>query len=105
MGSRLPVPDLKPRRKGLPTGGVGRWLGAWIAIVMLVGSLSSVAHAAPLKPKSAKAREHFDKAVELYKVQDYDGSASEAKAGLAIEEHESLVFILAQAERQRGNCM
>jgi tetratricopeptide (TPR) repeat protein len=73
--------------------------------VALVGSLSLLAHAAPLKPKSSKARAHFDKAVELYKAEDYDGAASEANAGLAIESHESLYFILAQAERQRGNCV
>lgn len=61
--------------------------------------------AAPPKPKNAKARKHFDRAVELYTEQDYDASVDEAKAGYEIEEHESLLFIWAQAERQRHNCI
>lgn len=73
--------------------------------MVVVASWSLVAHAAPLKPKSAKARKHFEQAVELYKQEDFDGAASEANQGLAIEDHESLLFILAQAERQRGNCV
>jgi tetratricopeptide (TPR) repeat protein len=73
--------------------------------VALVGLWAAVAHAAPLKPKNAKARKHFDSAVELYKAEDYDEAAAEANRGLAIEQHESLLFILAQAERQRGNCV
>lgn len=73
--------------------------------MMVVASWSLVVHAAPLKPKSAKARKHFEQAVELYKQEDFDGAASEANQGLAIEDHESLLFILAQAERQRGNCV
>jgi len=105
MGSRLPVPHLKRRGRQGRFAGAGRSLGARLALVVLVGCLSLVAHAAPLKPKSSKARAHFDKAVELYKAQDFDGAATEANAGLAIEEHESLLFILAQAERQRGNCV
>lgn len=104
MGSRLPVPHLK-RRGRLAAGGWGRSFGAWIALVALVGSLSLEAHAAPLKPKSSKARQHFDAAVERYNAEDYDGAAAEANAGLAIEEHESLLFILGQAERLRGNCV
>lgn len=71
----------------------------------VVASWALVVHAAPLKPKNAKARKHFDKAVELYKSEDYDAAAAEANAGLALEDHESLLFILAQAERQRGNCV
>jgi tetratricopeptide (TPR) repeat protein len=71
----------------------------------VVASWALVAHAAPLKPKNAKARKHFEQAVELYKAEDFDGAASEANQGLAIEDHESLLFILAQAERQRGNCV
>lgn len=114
MGSRFPVPHLKRRvRLGRSAGDAGRSVVARtltrlampLAIMVVVGSLSLVAHAAPLKPKSSKARGHFDKAVELYKTEDYDGAAAEANAGLAIEEHESLLFILAQAERQRGNCV
>lgn len=122
MGSRLPVPHLKRRdRLGRSAGGAGRsivasslvrlvnrWtpgLATGLAVVAAVGSISTVAQAAPLKPKSSKARQHFERAIELYKAEDFDGAATEANAGLAIEEHESLLFILAQAERQRGNCV
>lgn len=89
---------------GSLSGLAARWTPG-LAVVAVVGSLSPMAQAAPLKPKSSKARQHFDKAIELYKAEDYDGAAAEANAGLAIEEHESLLFILAQAERQRGNCV
>ncbi|MCX4244815.1 hypothetical protein [Paraliomyxa miuraensis] len=56
-------------------------------------------------PKDNVARKHFDAAVELYKAGDYEASIVEAKAGLVLEEHESLLFILAQAERQSGKCI
>lgn len=122
MGSRLPVPHLKrPDRLGRSAGDAGRSIVAsslvrlvnrWtpsvttgLAVVAAVSSISTVAHAAPLKPKSSKARQHFEEAIRLYKAEDFDGAAAEANAGLAIEEHESLLFILAQAERQRGNCV
>jgi tetratricopeptide (TPR) repeat protein len=113
MGSRFSRPLLKRRGRQLAET-AGRSIGtrflagllARIVAVALVGSLSLVAHAAPpLKPKSSKARAHFEKAIELYKAEDFDAAAAEANAGLAIEEHESLLFILAQAERQRGNCV
>jgi hypothetical protein len=118
MGSRFPVPHLKRRdRLGRSAGDAGRSIvssslvrlvNRWtpsLAVVAAVSSISIVAHAAPLKPKSAKARQHFEDAIELYKAEDFDGAAAAANAGLAIEEHESLLFILAQAERQRGNCV
>jgi hypothetical protein len=71
----------------------------------MVGLWALVAAAAPLKPKNAQARKHFETAVELYKAEDFEGAVAEANKGLAIEDHESLLFILAQAERQRGNCV
>lgn len=71
----------------------------------MIGMWSTVAAAAPLKPKNSKARKHFDAAVELYKNEDYDGAVDEATRGLELEEHESLLFILAQAQRQQGNCI
>jgi tetratricopeptide (TPR) repeat protein len=113
MGSRFSRPLLKRRGRQLAET-AGRSIGTRflaglltrIVAVALVGSLSLVAYAAPpLRPKSSKARAHFDKAIELYKAEDFDAAAAEANAGLAIEEHESLLFILAQAERQRGNCV
>ena len=113
MGSRFSRPLLKRRGRQLAET-AGRSIGTTfptglltrIVAVALVGSLSLVAHAAPpFKPKGAKARAHFEKAVELYKAEDFDAAVAEANAGLAIEEHESLLFILAQAERQRGNCV
>jgi hypothetical protein len=105
MGPRFPVPHLKHRGRLGRSAGRCRSLGARLALAAVVASWALVVHAAPLKPKSSKARKHFDKAVELYKTEDYDGAAAEASAGLAIEDHESLLFILAQAERQRGNCV
>ncbi len=66
--------------------------------------IASTAHAAPPKPKGTKARKQFDTAVQLYTDGDYDGAAVAAKSGYEIEAHESLLFIWAQAERQRGDC-
>ena len=97
MGSRLPVSHLKhsvPRRAGLVVLG-GVLLGLW----------SLPALAAPPKPKNAKARKHFDRAVELFEAEDYDGAAREAEAGYAIEKHEWVLYIWAQAERKRHNCI
>lgn len=74
-------------------------------MALAVGLGATSAGAAPLAPKNAKARKHFDEAVERYKAQDFDAAVEAAEAGLEIEEHESLLFILAQAERQRGNCV
>lgn len=100
MGSQLSLPHLKRRPARGPT-----WVAGVLAL-LVVGLGASVALAAPPPmPKNAKARKHFDAAVERYTEQDFDGAVEQANKGLAIEEHESLLFILAQAERQRGNCV
>ncbi|MEM9453938.1 MAG: hypothetical protein AAGF11_07150 [Myxococcota bacterium] len=68
-------------------------------------SFSAAAAAAPYQPRNGKARKHFNAAIEAYQAQDYDKAVAEANKGLAIEEHESLLFVLAQSERQRGDCV
>lgn len=113
MGSRFPRPLLKRRGRQLAEAAwrsIGtRFVAGLLTRIVaaaLVGSLSLVVHAAPpLKPKNPKARAHYEKAIELYNAEDFDAAAEEANAGLVIEEHETLLFILAQAERQRGNCV
>ena len=75
-------------------------LGALLAMALVMP-----AAAAPPKPKDAKVFYNDAGAAEIYTEQDYDGSVAEAEAGYKIEEHESLLFIWAQAERQRHNCI
>lgn len=97
MGSRLSLSDLNRssrRRAGLSIA-LGAALSVW----------ASTAEAAPSKPKNAKARGHFDRAVELYTAKDYDGAIREAEAGYELEPNEGLLFLWAQAERLNGNCV
>jgi tetratricopeptide (TPR) repeat protein len=103
MGSRFPVLQVKRRASLAP--GRARGLLARAALVACVGLWSMAAQAAPPKPKNPQARKHFERAVELYKAEDFDAAAAEANRGLELETHEALLFILAQAERQRGNCL
>lgn len=116
MGSRLALPDLKSTPYPGAAKRAGRWLATLTAVGMLGGAalpasaspLSSASAAAlegPPKPKKKAARKHFDRAVELYSAGEYDASIEQARLGYEIEPHESLLFIEAQAERKRGNCL
>ncbi|MEX1363332.1 MAG: hypothetical protein AB1Z98_09415, partial [Nannocystaceae bacterium] len=67
--------------------------------------LSLPAVAAPPKPKDAKARRHYDRAIERWEAQDFDAAAKEAEASFAIENNDGVLYFWAQAERKRDNCI
>ncbi|MEM7153417.1 MAG: hypothetical protein AAF799_11285 [Myxococcota bacterium] len=97
MGSRLSFSDL--------TRSSRRRVGLAFALGAALSLAATTAEAAPSKPKNAKARAHFDRAVEFYTAKDFDGAIREAEAGYELEPNEGLLFLWAQAERQNGNCV
>ncbi len=51
-----------------------------------------------------EARKHFDQAVRLYNIQQYDRAADEFRAAYLIDPQPKLLYSLAQAERLGGDC-
>lgn len=82
-------------------------LSSLLCVVMLgtvlVPAPASAATVGPSRKDKAEAREHFEKAAELYDQEDYQGAADELEQAYGLNPEVDTLFAWAQAERLAGD--